>query len=89
VAEVSSGRVSSGRVSSGRVSSGRARHGRPTWWQAGEAGAAVLRVVGAVAVGVVAVVIAGWSPGVVGVLTGVLTWLLLTGRHALSRRRSN
>jgi hypothetical protein len=57
----------------------------PTW----PAGAAALRVVGAIAVGVVAVVIAGWSPGVVGVLAGVLTWLLLTAWHALARRRSN
>jgi hypothetical protein len=52
-------------------------------------GAAVLRVAGAIAVGVVAVVIAGWSPGVVGVLAGVLTWLLLDARRALARRRSN
>jgi hypothetical protein len=49
----------------------------------------VFRVVGAIAVGLVAVVIAGWSPGVVGVLAGVLTWLLLAARHALSRRRSH
>jgi hypothetical protein len=52
-------------------------------------GGAALRVVGAVAVGVVAVVISGWSPGVVGVLAGVLTWLLLDAWHALSRRRSH
>jgi len=86
--------VSSGRVSSGRVSSGGARHGRPAWWQTLQwptrpAGAAALRVVGAIAVGVVAVMIAGWSPGVVGVLTGALTWLLLSARQALSRRRSD
>jgi hypothetical protein len=48
-----------------------------------------LRVAGAIAVGVVAVVISGWSPGVVGVLAGVLTWLLLTAWQALSRRRSH
>jgi hypothetical protein len=48
-----------------------------------------LRVVGAIAVGVVAFVIAGWSPGVVGVLAGLLTWLLLDARRALARRRSN
>jgi hypothetical protein len=47
-----------------------------------------LRVVGAAAVGVVAVVISGWSPGVVGVLAGLLTWLVATAGRALSRRRS-
>jgi hypothetical protein len=47
-----------------------------------------LRVAGAAAVGVAAVVISGWSPAVVGVLAGVLTWLLATARHALARRRS-
>jgi hypothetical protein len=47
-----------------------------------------LRVAGAAAVGVAAVVISGWSPGVVGVLAGVLTWLLATARHARARRRS-
>jgi curved DNA-binding protein CbpA len=46
------------------------------------------RMAGAAAVGVAAVVISGWSPGVVGVLAGVLTWLLATARHALARRRS-
>jgi hypothetical protein len=48
-----------------------------------------LRVGGAIAVGVVAFVISGWSPGFVGVLVGVLTWLLLTARHALPRRRAD
>jgi curved DNA-binding protein CbpA len=51
-------------------------------------GRLALRVAGAAAVGVAAVVISGWSPGVVGVLAGVLTWLLATARHALARRRS-
>jgi hypothetical protein len=46
-----------------------------------------LRVGGAIAVGVVAFAISGWSPGFVGVLIGVLTWLLLTARHVLARRR--
>jgi hypothetical protein len=49
----------------------------------------LLRVVGAVAVGVVAIVVAGWSPGVIGLLAGVLTWLLLAAWHALGRRRSH
>ena len=51
-------------------------------------GRLALRLAGAVAVGVAAVVISGWSPGVAGVLAGVLTWLLATARHALARRRS-
>jgi hypothetical protein len=46
------------------------------------------RVACATAVSVVAVVISGWSPGVVGVLAGVLTWLLVTAGQALARRRS-
>jgi hypothetical protein len=49
-----------------------------------------LPVAGAIVVGVVGVVvIAGWSPGVVGVLAGVLTWLFLAARRALARRRSS
>jgi hypothetical protein len=51
-------------------------------------GRLALRMVGAAAVGVAAGVISGWSPGVVGVLAGVLTWLLATAWHALARRRS-
>jgi hypothetical protein len=38
---------------------------------------------------VVAFVISGWSPGFVGVLVGVLTWLVLAARHAIARRRPN
>ena len=53
---------------------------RPGW--------VALRVAGVAAVGVVAVVISGWSPGVVGVLAGVLTWLAATAGRALARRRS-
>ena len=37
------------------------------------------------AVGVVAVVISGWSPGLVGVLAGLLTWLIATARHRRSK----
>jgi len=44
---------------------------------------------GGVAVGVVAVVVGGWSPGVIGVLAGVLTWLALGSWHAFSRRRGS
>jgi hypothetical protein len=79
---------------------GRARHGRPSRWQAARrpgrvpsvaeatAAGALLRVAGAVVVGVLAVVISGWSPGVAGLLVGVLTWLLLEVRRALARRRA-
>ena len=58
---------------------------RPTW----RADGVVLRAVGAIGMGALAIVIAGWSPGVVGVLAGVLTWLLLAARRALARRRSH
>lgn len=53
------------------------------------AAAVALPAAGAIAVGVVAIVISGWSPGGVGVLAGVLTWLVHTARRALARRRSN
>jgi hypothetical protein len=56
-------------------------------WQNRRPGGLALRVACAAAVGVVAIVISGWSPGVVGVLAGVLTWLLATARHAFTRRR--
>jgi hypothetical protein len=48
-----------------------------------------LRVGGAIAVGVVAFVISGWSPGFVGLLAGGLTWLALAAWHAIARRRPN
>jgi hypothetical protein len=51
-------------------------------------GRLALRVTGVAALALVAVVISGWSPGVVGVLAGALTWLLATAGRALSRRRS-
>jgi hypothetical protein len=51
-------------------------------------GGLALGVTGAAALALVAVVISGWSPGVAGVLAGVLTWLLVTAGRALSRRRS-
>jgi hypothetical protein len=67
----------------------RATNWRPvTWRPMRRPGGLALRVAAAGAVGVVAVVISGWSPGVVGVLAGVLTWLLATARQALARRRS-
>jgi hypothetical protein len=48
-----------------------------------------LPLVAGAAVTVVAIVVAGWSPGVIGVLAGVLSWLLVTAAHAYSRRRSH
>jgi hypothetical protein len=51
-------------------------------------GRLALRVTGVAALALVAVVISGWSPGVIGVLAGALTWLLATAAHAYSRRRS-
>ena len=51
-------------------------------------GGLAVRVAAACAVCVVAVAISGWSPGLVGVLAGVLTWLVATARQALRRRRS-
>ena len=51
-------------------------------WQNRRPGGLALRVACAAAVGVVAVVISGWSPGLVGVLAGVLTWL---SRHRPAR----
>jgi hypothetical protein len=71
------------------VSSGRARHGRPTLLgPTRQADRAALRAAAAIAGGLVALAISGWSPGVVGLLAGVLTWLLRDAWHALARRRS-
>jgi hypothetical protein len=88
----------SGRAPDGSARGGRHRAGRATpvdrrlrppavrlprlTWQNRRPGGLALRVACAAAVGVVAVVISGWSPGLVGVLAGVLTWLLATARHA-------
>ena len=68
-----------------RVSGGWTANWRPAMWRPG--GLAV-RAAGAAAVCVVAVVISGWSPGVVGILAGVLTWVLATAGRAVRRRRS-
>jgi hypothetical protein len=51
-------------------------------------GALALRMAGVAALALVAVVIAGWSPGVIGVLAGALTWPLVIAGRAFSRRRS-
>jgi hypothetical protein len=58
------------------------------WRPTGRPGGLAVRAAGAAAVCVVAVVISGWSPGVVGILAGVLTWVLATAGRALRRRRS-
>jgi hypothetical protein len=56
---------------------------------AGQRGVMALRVAGAAAVGGLAFVVSGWSPGAVGVLAGVLTWLLVSTGHSYSRHRSH
>jgi curved DNA-binding protein CbpA len=54
----------------------------------GRPGRLALPVIGVSALALVAVVISGWSPGVVGVLAGALTWLIATAGRAFSRRHS-
>lgn len=66
----------------GRVRAGparlltRIRRGRPVLL--------ALRLVVVVAVGATAVGVAGWAPATPAVITGALTWLLLTARHDLA-----
>jgi len=55
---------------------GRVRHGRPA--------RLALRLAVATAVSAVAVAVAGWAPATPALITGVLTWLLLTARHDLA-----
>ena len=55
---------------------GRVRHGRPA--------RLALRLAVAAAVSAVAVAVAGWEPATPALITGVLTWLLLTARHDLA-----
>jgi hypothetical protein len=50
----------------------------------GRPGRLALRVLAAVAVAVLAVVAVGWQPATVAVITGALTWLMLTGRADLA-----
>ena len=73
------------RASGGWTANWRRATWRPATWRPG---GLVARAAGAAAVCVIAVVISGWSPGVVGVLAGVLTWALATAGRALRRRRS-
>jgi curved DNA-binding protein CbpA len=55
------------------------RHGRPVRLAA--------RVIATAAIGALAVTAVGWQPASVAVITGALTWLLLTGRADLAARR--
>jgi hypothetical protein len=54
----------------------RIRHGRPARLAA--------RLLATVAAGTFAVAAAGWQPASAAIITGALTWLLLTGRHDLA-----
>src|SRR5215831_4366092 len=54
----------------------RVRHGRPA--------RLALRLAVVAAAGAAAVAVAGWTPATAAVITGVLTWLLLTARHDLA-----
>lgn len=56
------------------------RHGRPVRLAA--------RLVATMAVGALAVTAVGWQPASVAIITGVLTWLLLTGHGDLAPRRA-
>jgi curved DNA-binding protein CbpA len=54
----------------------RVRHGRPA--------RLALRLAAAAAASAAAVAVAGWTPATAALITGVLTWLLLTARHDLA-----
>jgi DnaJ domain len=55
------------------------RHGRPARLAA--------RLLVTVAVGAGAVATVGWQPASIAIITGAITWLLLTGRHDLAPRQ--
>jgi curved DNA-binding protein CbpA len=57
----------------------RIRQGRP--------GRLALQLLGAAAPGALAVAAVGWQPASLAVITGTLTWLVLTGRGELAARR--
>jgi hypothetical protein len=59
----------------------RVRHGRPR--------RLAFRLIAAVAAAGLAVTAAGWQPATAAIITGVLTWLLLTGRADLALPRSD
>jgi len=45
------------------------------------------RLLVAVAAGALAVAVVGWQPSSIAIITGALTWLLLTGRRELAGRQ--
>jgi hypothetical protein len=57
----------------------RIRHGRP--------GRLAVRLLGAAAAGAVAVIAVGWQPASGAIITGALTWLVLSGRTDLASLR--
>ncbi|HMD93923.1 MAG TPA: hypothetical protein VKG80_14915 [Trebonia sp.] len=52
----------------------------------GRTGLLALRVVATTTVCAAAFVIAGWAPASIGVLAGMMTWLIGTGRHDIGPR---
>jgi hypothetical protein len=56
------------------------RHGRPARLAA--------RLLAAVAVAALAVAAVGWQPASIAIITGAITWLLLTGRRDLAPRQA-
>jgi hypothetical protein len=54
----------------------RVRHGRPAML--------MLRLAAAAAAGAAAVIAAGWAPATPAVITGALTWLVITARRDLA-----
>jgi DnaJ domain len=86
VSEPAGGRVPGGPVPRARwlgaaaaTAGWRIRHGRPA--------RLALRLLAAAAAVALAVLGVGWQPASAAVLTGALTWLLLTGRHDLASPR--
>jgi hypothetical protein len=84
--EPAGGRVPGGPVPRGNWLASRAanagwriRHGRPA--------RLALRLLAAAAAVTLAVVAIGWQPASAGILTGALTWLLVTGRADLAASR--
>jgi curved DNA-binding protein CbpA len=55
--------------------------GRP----GGRPGVLAVRVLAAAAVSAGAFAVAGWAPASLGVLAGALTWLIITGRHDITK----
>ena len=60
-----------------------------TAWQIrnGRPARLAVRLLAATAAATIAVTAAGWQPASAAVITGALTWLLLTSRHDLAARR--